>query len=397
MTTKEPKNTDKDWGAPEKLPLKRRLRRWAAILAAVIALVLVLDFVFAIPLVRHYLFIGHIIYDGSVGQVVREATLDKNRDLTLPNSPYKTYKSGYWIHNVTSNGIYWINNDTIVFNTNFKQGMDRPRIDIDIAIWNYRSQPKIYRKAASLICADSNGISFYDRETQSYLYQGNNHDVIAFIPAQTTLDIIECPQVARQELNSNTPIGAYRELRSGDGWLEFRKHDINDSQPNIFWHKNDNQIVEISLSDIFITHDLRIKYYPFKDAYLLITGLTPDNKMWSATQDRLIWWLNLSGEIEKIIIPAPWGIFRNYYPTKLGIVFSGSYSKSEKESHEVFILKSNRIQSLMATDVSANAISVSPNGCSIAFAATDVKNSWYGKEVYVIDLCSAANGEKDAR
>lgn len=376
--------------------MSRRLRRLAIVVCVIVALHLALSYLFSIPLVRHYAFLGRLFFDSSVGQIWRVAAQDKNRDLTLPNSPYKTYKSGYWLHNIASHGLYWIDDDTIIFNTDFKPGQDQAGLDIDIALWDYRNKPGLYRKSASLLCAYRKGVSFYDKETQSYFYKEFNGGTTA-IPAAAIPSPINCPYTAPHEPKPDIPAGANRALRPEDGWLEFRQRNAGDSKTSIFWHKSSNQIVETGLHDISIQHNLRIVYYPFKDAYLLITGMNRDNQMWSATQDRLMWWLHHNGKTEEIVIPAPWGIFQDYHPTKSGIVFSGLLPGAQDNSSGVYILESGKIKPLMAKGVSANAISVSPNGCSVAFAATDAKNSWFGKEVYVVDLCSSADGEKNAR
>ncbi len=400
MTTKEPKNTDKDWGAPEKLPLKRRMQRWLGVVAFIVAVHLVLAYLFSIPLVRHYAFIGRIIYDSTIGQVWREATQDRNRDITFPNSSYKTYRSGYGLWGGKENRAFWINDQEFIFNGRFSKILPNADPFIpDILIWNIEQGVRVFRRQAWLNCFFQGHILFNTGTVDSYYYGTleNNQKIGRLEEAPKNVRNCDREIYERSALATTNDS---RLLHPEDGWLEFSTS--SEVPPHIVHHKENGEVVRLDLgiaNEPRVYNRFHVQYAEFKKAYFLYSdyAINKTGTNWPRTLDQAMWWFYPEGRVEKLLVPAPWGVGYSYHPSAKGIIVSTTDLTTPKRFDSVFLIDGNVVSPILAENTSAIGIIASPSGCRVAMSVANAKPPFGGLGLYVVELCPNPDGEKDAR
>lgn len=362
-----------------------------------------LNALFTIPLVRNYASIVQIIYDATVGQVWREtsqALKDKKRDLTLPNSPYKTYRSGYSLSRGKESSAYWINDRELIFNGRALSALPNAKPLIpDILIWDIEKGVRVFKKHAWLNCFWQGKILFNEGTVDSYQYGPlESQRNIAYSEAPTS-DRGECDN-SYYRLSTKAKNVASRQLRDGDGWLEFSKS--SEASPYILHHKENGEIVRL---DLGITNEphvygrFHVQYSAFNQAYFFYSDymVNETGTNWPLTLNRTMWWFYpAENRVEKAVVPAPWGTAYSFHPTARGILFSSVDFNASKRSHQVFLINGEVVTPLFAKDTSAVGVLASPKGCRVAMAVSDERNGG-GLSLYAIDLCLAADGEKNAR
>lgn len=404
LTKKEPKNTDNDWGAPEKLPLKRHMRRWLGVVTFIVALHLVLGYLFSIPLVRHYAFIGRILYDSTIGQVwreTREAMQDRNRQLSLPKSHYATVSldqdyTGYSVI-AARDSIVWIDDETVLF-TGRKGTLPKNTIDVpNIYKWNISETIALYQENAQTECFADNKLLFWrhDRsapaEKQMIYYYGEpGHEIRVDDFARA--DKISCRPLTKDDIKSHKWRSGFRlPLREGDGFITYKFITITHPEPDspLTFEKTNGTIINLPINNSEHMSGILIKYYPYKNSYLL----SPIANTQKSSQR--LWWIYPDGKAESV--PAPRMLaYGNMYSTRAGLVYSG-YANQNSEKRSLFLAKSDgSIEQLMKDDVRVEDIAVSPNGCKIAFFAFNMIRQYrnFGPWVYSVDFCQPATMEK---
>lgn len=404
MTTKEPKNTDKDWGAPEKLPLKRRMRRWLGVVAFIVAVHLVLAYLFSIPLVRHYAFIGRIIYDSTIGQVwreTREARQEKNRDLTLPNGNYKTVAAGVsytgYSNAFQRETLVWIDDETVLF-TGRKDKPPETTIDQpDIYRWTIAGETTLYREKAYTECYADGKLLFWKlnsnapSEKQMVYYYGAIGQELQ-VNDLARVDKVGCSPLTKEDLKSpGWRYGGKLPLRKGDGILIYNhfnnNHEVLDG--DLMLEKIDGVRISYPIKNSEYENSIYIKYYPYKNAYLL-SPIANKKQM-----PQRVWWIFTDGRAESI--PAPRKLaYGNMHSTRVGLIYSG-FANENSDKRSLFLAKPNGdIEQLMKDDVRIEDIAVSPSGCKIAFFAFNMlrQRQNFGPWVFSIDFCHPANMEK---
>ncbi len=405
MTTKKPKNTDKDWGAPEKLPLKRRMRRWLGIVAFIVAVHLVLAYLFSIPLVRHYAFIGRIIYDSTIGQAWRdthESLQVTDRLLSLPDAKYNTISAGLSYTGYSANGvrdsIVWINNETVLFTGRINKPPETTIDEPDIYQWTIGVGTTTYQSSAHTECY-SDGKFLYRRQNRDaptrqemvkYYFGEIGHETIVADVEQ--VDRVGCSPLTVEDLKlPGWSYGGRRPLRKADGVLIYDhfKNNHESVEGELVLERPDGVRISYPIKNSEFKSSILIRYYPHKNGYLLSSIVSKKQ-----TPQR-VWWIFTDGSAESI--PAPRKLaYGEIYSSRAGLIYSG-YASENSDKRSLFLVKPNGdIEQLMKDDVRVEDIAVSPNGCKIAFFAFNMlrHRQNFGPWIYNIDFCQPAKTEK---
>ncbi len=397
MTNKEPKNTDTDWGASEKLPLKRRMRRWIGVVAFIVAVHLVLAYLLSIPLVRHYAFIGRIIYDSTIGQVwrdTRESLQAKDRLLSLPDTKYNTVSAGLSYTGYSTSGqrdsIVWVNDEVVLFTGRKDKPPETTFDQPDIYQWAMGGETTLYQANAHTECFADGKLLYWrlDRDMPSekqmvYYYGDIGHEAVFTDFAR--VDKVSCKPLSRESLNVKKRLyGARLALRDGDGSIIYRLIAITNPEPDgpIILEKADGTTVNLPINNTEHMTGIRIKYYPYKISYLFSPSTSTQTSL------QRLWWIYPDGNAESI--PAPRKLaYGQMYSTREGLIYSG-YANKNSDKRSLFLAKPDGgIEQLMKDDVRVEDIAVSPNGCKIAFFAFNMlrHRQNFGPWVYSIDFC----------
>lgn len=300
---------------------------------------------------------------------------------------------------MTEHQLGWINNETVLL-----VGSRNPE-GRGIYAWNPGSRPRMIVKGGYRFCFD-----------------GKKWTAIAGIPKKGT----SRNEYIRHEINPNsldtTTLGAMRQeagfntasyftcndedlpkilkgrgleiLRPSDGFLDFGQHGEMNQMLTLIKSDATTRInTNILLANPLST---TVEYNSYPQTYLIYSlSFSPDViKQWKASNQHTIWKIQPNGESTTITIPAgPWldtgGGDKSFAISRLGLLIS---SKGFGDPHQwqagVFLIRADRSHSKISSG-SSERLSVSPNGCRVAWSVDRPKASGIGStsNISAADLC----------
>jgi len=157
--------------------------------------------------------------------------------------------------------------------------------------------------------------------------------------------------------------------------------------------KNDGEKIQMPFLRTYYRKP--IGYFPFNKAYFLWAVTGPDER-WKQ-KCRNAWWLYPDGQTESICVPLLEGINGGsvlFYPVVNGYLFISHETGRGKDpgSSGIYFLDKNlNLKNKLVSGI-ANGISISPDGCKVAFALNpEVKKS---VSLKMINICDPIQGEK---
>jgi hypothetical protein len=311
-----------------------------------------------------------------------------------PNYPMQ---SSYAYVDIESN-IGWLSNDEIIFSgtENTSKEISSGVYLSTISMWKVKEGipgVRIYKRNVKRLCYEGNSIAYTikrnlaDPETHFYgtLRQENPADF---------------KEINWRSCQSSALLGDgtrhIRLLLPEHGYLD--RGSIQDDSKNIpiiFYKKDATQGMTLPLMS---REDWDVKYSPFKNAYLVTRHyLNPvtniEQSPWPSDIPRPLWWLTPEGNTTKFFIQPPWNDSFDFFATKAGIVVDGSDKRLKKPKFSdegLYLLKENGSAETLLKGHVRN-VTVSPDGCAIAFAHIEIPLNRSSAILKVMQLCTKGN------
>jgi hypothetical protein len=281
-------------------------------------------------------------------------------------SPYPVMDSGVWADAVHSPTIFWLSNDRLIFKgTEATQKVDAFN-KTHLQIWDIeKSKITPYAPTTKGIACYTDGVIFYwvrgDKIGEDrYRYGKLGEEKTMELPKnkKTFIDTMNCRLHDVDALMKERQGRAIHPLLDRHGYLDRGSIRFKPGikEPAIFYRTGHSKGIELPILGRDATI---IRYYPFKDAYLihdLNTGGILNKK-------KQFWWLYPDGKVEE-------GLFHfetNLYPTRKGIVTMWGGTRSAKDPGTVGLYLWNQQEPIKLIAGYAEGITVSPDGCKLAF------------------------------
>ncbi|MEM6998754.1 MAG: hypothetical protein AAF419_02820 [Pseudomonadota bacterium] len=320
-------------------------------------------------------------------------------------SPYKVIDSN---HDVDPKHIYWMDNERVIFIGRAapipSSPVERHKFTPSIYIWNinkgiskYKDVPDI---STPMFCFNDGRIVYHLNDVD------DDYMTIHRIEGKFGEEKL----VIDKRRKKNEPVSKQ--------WsdLTCKYHKIPERLHNRRWHalKEDHGYIDKGAKDskyidVPLTyysdkssegrvlpavwqHAKKIKYYDFKQAYLL-SGWMNDDK--SIKEKRIqTWWLYPGGKIESLVVPyIDIGGRMRFLPTKDGNFYlGGSWGKKvKKPTHGGYYFFNGQLSKFISGHIETTALS--PDGCKLAFSHYPHKNYsvTMGKEfrtLKMVNICT---------
>lgn len=305
-------------------------------------------------------------------------------------SPYPVMDSGVWAdwHGIASD-IYWLDNNRILFKT--VKDNDKRRVSsgpFNLSVWELGKGVKPHTPYANgvHVCVRDGMVRYTlvdERGAYHSFYGKFGKEKAIPLIKRTYSDGLNCPIKSDPEIVAKLAQGRnIYPLLERHGYLDVgpihEKPGVK--EPAVFYPFGQAKGIELPIRgrDINI---VRLRYYPFKDAYLVYGFHSGGDK-----KGERVWWLYPNGRTEEEITPA------RPYPTRKGIVTMWGKGRSAKDPGSVGLYLWSGENPVKLIAGFAEDITVSPDGCKLAFAhypyldATLIKDS-APITLKVIDLC----------
>jgi hypothetical protein len=286
---------------------------------------------------------------------------------------------------MTEQQLGWINNETVLV-----VGYSKPE-GSGIYAWNPGNRPRMVLKQGYRFCFDGNtwtAIAAIPKKGE------NGNEYIRYEINPKNLDTTVLGAMRREAgFNADSYFTCNNEnlpqilkgrglqiLRPSDGFLDFGQHGAMGQPLTLIKADTTTRIrTHILLSNPLST---LAQYNLYPQSYLIYSlGFNPNViEAWKAKNQHTIWKMQPNGSATTITIPAgPWldtgGGDKSFAISKPGLLIS---SKGYGEPHQwqagVFLLRGDRSHSKISSG-SSERLSVSPNGCRVAWSVDRPKAS----------------------
>ena len=327
------------------------------------------------------------------------------------SSDYPVLESGYNAFSEGGSKTYWIDNDRVIF-YGYKPGQNEDRRGEAIHIWDTKVRKvdlyaRLDKHSSTSFCFGDNVIAYFKEQIEDgiegFAYMegplGQERETTSFQDhfengrKNPYTCRIEAPP---PELKDHR----WRPLKPEHGYLDYGPRLFPDqADPALYYLRKDGKRVKLPVGK----DTWSIKgYYPHKQAYLLLSnrqGISFDKNVLkkNLNQPRIKtcldgYWLFPDGKTEQICI-----LFSKTWATKAplpsilfntGILVSANRptGRDRISGAEQYLLSEGQLKKLI--NGSMAAVSISPDGCSIAFAhAQDWDDIRQGRQLKTINTC----------
>jgi len=284
------------------------------------------------------------------------------------------FDSGYAPHDAGLARAWWMDDDRLLF-----VGLDRPNpVDMKdrrsaLLIWELGKKPTIYKPAVdTLICYREGRLIYFlrDRDSKTRTVYFGPIDRENALTGAFFWDSINCePQDAATVKGRERSI---QSLRYDHGYLDFGLKKQPLKERTVSFHPRDASPVQLPFNANQFSN-LAFDYYGFRGAYFLPISRArkPGEEGLPSPIVDVAYWMWPNGKLEKMDMPAE---ISEMYPTRAGFVYRLFGTKT---GDGLYLMNAKRDRQRLVKG-SITQLSVSPNGCKVAFryAATHEAALW---------------------
>lgn len=323
-------------------------------------------------------------------------------------SPYPVYDSGAWANwHAGSAQIYWIDNDRVIFKTvkdNDKRNISRG--PFNLSVWEIGKEVKAYTpytKKVSICLRD--GIFRYvveDEQKNLKVFHGKFGEEKQVTPQKRTyFDFLNCRVEDNPEIAEKTKAGrAITKLLDRHGYLDIGPiSGRSESAPTILYRPGHLQGITLPVRIGYVD------YFSFKDAYFFRGLFKPDSpseikSFWPAGTTDIMGWLHPDGRIESVVLSKEaWPDKKipsfgsgNIVPLRDRFLVLFGLAKGPYDAGTLggYLLRNNKLTKVVGGYISS--LTVSPNGCKVAFVHYPYLEATLGDDpapirLKAVDLC----------
>lgn len=304
----------------------------------------------------------------------------------------------------------WLDNHTVVFYSEQRaqakpgDGSEGPSmIDAGYYLWDTETE-KIAKyvklEGAAKLCAQGSYVSFLRKsptnETQWVVVtRANNQETVTPLVNPQWFNRFSCRYYDQKpdwdRGHASLP------LFDGHGALYLK--DSRQNNRIMFFPPNSETSIALPIGTRQVWHNL-VRYAPFKTAYLLYpvayidpeTGIEEPVGPWPKGKPVQVWWLTPDGTVTTEEIPYMHfmrGGSRGFYPTRAGIFITSHMADEVGKPGDAggYLAQGNRVQKLITGLL--EDVSVSPDGCHVAFSHNPYTIEPLYKRIHVkvLSLC----------
>jgi hypothetical protein len=328
----------------------------------------------------------------AAGMVV-EAREPASPPIPATQSPYPVMDSGVWAdwHGYIQS-IYWVDNGRVIFQT--VKDNDKTRVSsgpFNLSVWELGKGVKAHTPYANgvHVCVRDGMVRYtlVDEKGIYHPFYGKFGEEKAIpLIKRTYSDELNCPIKSDPEIVAKLAQGRnIYPLLDRHGYLDVGsiKHKPGVNEPAVFYPFGHAKGIELPIRGRDI-NTVRLRYYPFKGAYLVYDFHSGGDK-----KGERVWWLYPNGRTEEEITPA------RPYPTRKGVVTMWGKGRSAKDPGSVGLYLWSGENPVKLIAGFAEDITVSPDGCKLAFAHYPYLDATLIKDpapitLKVINLCPEA-------
>lgn len=331
--------------------------------------------------------------------------------------PYPVLDSG--MHGVGRTATYWLDEHRVLF-TGVEKA-DKPTKsrywkEPGIRIWDIATgkiETYAWPVSRGLCYSDGTiryGVSVKRSGNTLHYMQGpmgreqEHTRVLADKPweAEEFSDWINCRTRKYSDYGLSGPTLWIVQLRDGDGYLEFGDGN-NREGPARYYAGAEERPKIMPFTQNAVTPHLT-RYFEFRKAYFLLNGIVGVRARteWTRTGCLQAWWLIPRDGTEEICIPVgPWttGADWTVLPTERGLFLaSNAFNRDGTPGVAGAYLLANGSgwRKLISGFVDLRSLSVSDEGCRVAFAHSPDLTSISGLRVKAMNLCESSRYGKDS-